>query len=83
MKLETIVKTGHGGARKGAGRKPKENETHTAYTAIDVRLLEGIETIGVSNRTAYINYLIANDLAQKIKPKKEFVNIAGELSDKF
>lgn len=73
---------GHGGARPGSGRDPKEYKSKIAGFNLPLRLLEGIEEAKIDNNSAYIGYLLAKDLIQKVtdeNARKEFKEIAAAM----
>lgn len=57
---------GHGGARPGAGRSVKEYESKLISINLPIILLQGMEQANIDNRTAYISYLIAKDLTNRV-----------------
>lgn len=52
----------HGGARPGAGRKPKGGKFQQMSIDMPAPIIEAMEAIGVKNKTAYIVWLAARDL---------------------
>lgn len=74
--------TGHGGARSGSGRDAKEYKSKIAGFNLPIRLLEGIAEAKIDNNSAYISYLVAKDLIQKVtdeNAKKEFKEMAAAM----
>lgn len=69
----------NGGARPGSGRPKKPFETKQIHIDAPTELLDGMERVGVENKTAYITSLIAVDLGKRNFPaakKKTFKTIA-------
>lgn len=59
-------KEGRGGARPGAGRKKKFEETQQINFDAPTVLIEAMAKKGIENKTAYIIELIAKDLKIKL-----------------
>lgn len=58
-------KKGRGGARPGAGRKRIHDDTQQINIDTPTDYIKGMEEVGVFNKTAYINSLIAIDLKRR------------------
>lgn len=57
---------GRGGARAGAGRKKKFDETQQISIDAPLALVEAMKNAGIENKTAYIIELISKDLKVKL-----------------
>lgn len=62
---ETKKTPGRGGARPGAGRKPKIRDSQQIHIDMPFTLIEGMKKAGIDNKTMYIISLVARDLARK------------------
>lgn len=71
-------KTGSGGARPGAGRKPIEFKTENFFAELPEALITAMNEAGVYNRTAYISTILSKDLTKRnvsAKSKKELAKV--------
>jgi hypothetical protein len=58
-------KKGRGGARPGAGRKKKYDDTQQINFDCPTYLIDAMETASITNKTEYLISLIQKDLKKK------------------
>lgn len=78
-------KPGRGGKRPGSGRKPLEFPVKNILLDAPGIFIDVMQEKGISNKTGYVNNLIASDLLQKglkKRQEKQILKIKND-TDKF